>query len=112
MSDGHRGGFNSAIKVIRGPMAFVLGYLVESQEGSFWLHLRPPRSQPSGGFDVGDALRLLGFNHFAKCSLVTDECYCLNLREPGPIRPLAGEAVENRFDKLAQELPGILQNLI
>jgi hypothetical protein len=112
MSDGHRGGFNSPIKVARGPITFIFGYLVEGQECSFWLHVRAPRAQSEGGFGVADALKMLGFAHFDNCSLVDGDCYYMNLRGREPLRPLAGEALEPRFDELVKELPGIIQSLI
>lgn len=112
MSDSHRGGFNSAIKVARGPITFVFGYLVEGEEGSFWLHVRALRPQSQGGFGVADALKMLGFSHFANCSLVDGDCHYMNLRGREPIQPLAGEPLEPRFDELARELPGIIQSLV
>jgi hypothetical protein len=112
MSDGHTGGFNTGIKVARGEITFVLGYLVEGEEASFWLHVKlpPPRSEGESG--IAEALKRLGFKHFNHCGLVSGECYYMNLRGREPIRPRAGIPVEALFDKLIKELPGIINNPI
>ena len=112
MSNGHTGGFNSGIKVARGPITFALGYLVEGRECSFWLHTRAPRAPSEDEFGVADALGMLGFARFANCSLVGGDCYYMNLRGSEPVRPLGGEPLEPRFDELARELPGVIQGLI
>ncbi len=112
MSDGHTGGFNTGIKVVRGKIMFVLGYLVEGEEASFWLHVKPPRTQPAGEFGVAHALKTLGFKRFNHCGLVSGACYYMNLRGRESVRPLAGVPVEAQFDKLVKELPGFITRII
>ena len=112
MSDGHTGGFNTDIKVVRGEITFVLGYLVEGEEASFWLHVKLPAPGPEGKSSVAEALIRLGFKRFDHCGLVSSECYYRNLRGREPIRPRAGAPVEALFDKLVKELPSIINNPI
>ena len=112
MADGHTGGFNTGIKVARGPTRMTLGYLVEGDEASFWLHVHPPDARAGGAFTVADALKLLGFSEFDNCSLVGRHCYCLELRGKEPVRPLAGAPIEARFDAIARELPALLDKLV
>lgn len=110
MSDGHTGGFSTGIKVVRGETTFVLGYLVEGEEASFWLHVKPPPPRSEGESNVAEALMRLGFKHFNHCGLVGGECYYMNLRGREPVRRRAGVPVEALFDKLIKELPVIINN--
>lgn len=110
MSDGHTGGFNTDIKVARGELTLVLGYLVEGGEASFWLHVKLPAPGSADESSVVGALKKLGFKHFDHCGLVSGECYYLNLRGREPIRPRAGIPMEALFDKLVKGLPGIINN--
>ncbi len=110
MSDAHTGGFNTSIKVARGEITFVLGYLVEGEEASFWLHVKLPAPGSEGESSVAEALKRLGFKHFDHCGLVSGECYYINLRGHQPIQRRAGLPVEALFDKLVKELPGIINN--
>jgi len=112
ISDGHTGGFNTDIKVARGEITFVLGYLVEGEEASFWLHVKLPAPGSESESNVAEALKRLGFKRFGHCGLVSSECYYINLRGREPIRPRAGAPVEALFDKLVKELPGIINNPI